>query len=63
MGGLFKSKVEKPKVEPPQRMPDEEDPAAKEARRKKLAEMRVRGGRESTILSQELSNTTGKLGG
>lgn len=62
MSGLFGSKAEKPKVEPPARMPDEEAPEAKEIRRQKLAEMRMRGGRESTILTQELSNTTGKLG-
>ena len=60
MGGLF---GKKPKVEPPSRMPDEQDPALIEARRKRLAEQRGRGGRESTILSEGLMGSAGKLGG
>lgn len=60
MAGLFGG--EKPKVEAPSRMPDSEDPAIKEERRRKLEEMRKRGGRDSTILSDELSGSAGKLG-
>jgi len=60
MGGLFK----KPKVEPPKvtRMPDEQDPAVLAERRRKEGEMRARGGRDSTIMSDALIGSTGKLG-
>lgn len=49
MANLFKSKV--PKPEDPARMPDEEDPAVIEARRRRVASAKARGGRESTILA------------
>jgi len=60
MGGLFK----KPKIDAPKvtRMPDEQDPAILAERRKKEAEMRARGGRDSTIMSDALVGATGKLG-
>ena len=60
MGGLFKTKT--PKLEPPTRMPDEKDPAILADRRKRIAEDRARGGRDSTIMSDNLVGATGKLG-
>lgn len=60
MANLFKPKM--PKVEKPTRMPDEQDPAVLAERRRQIAEMRQRGGRESTIMSDNLVGTTGKLG-
>ena len=60
MGSLFKPKM--PKVEPAARMPDPEDPAVLAARRQQMAEQRRRGGRESTIMSDNLMGSTGKLG-
>ena len=60
MANLFKPKM--PKVEPPSRMPDAQDPAVLAEKRRKQAEMRARGGRESTIMSENLSGSTGKLG-
>ncbi|PAQ00920.1 hypothetical protein LRP31_25520 [Mesorhizobium mediterraneum] len=59
MGGLF---PKAPKVEPASRMPDAQDPAILEERRRKLAEQRQRGGRDSTIMSDNLTGSTGKLG-
>lgn len=61
MGSLFKG-PKMPKPEPVTRMPDPEDPAVLEARRRQQEDMRRRGGRESTILSDELMGTGGKLG-
>jgi hypothetical protein len=61
MSGLFK-KPEQPKLPPVTRMPDQEDPAIKEERRRRAAEMRQRGGRDSTIMSDNLVGATGKLG-
>lgn len=60
MGNLFK----KPKIDKPEvvRMPDEQDPAVLAERRRKTAEMRQRGGRDSTIMSDALMGSTGKLG-
>jgi hypothetical protein len=60
MANLFKPKT--PKVEPATRMPDPEDPAIIAERRRKIAEQRQRGGRESTIMSENLMGATGKLG-
>lgn len=60
MSNLFK--VDKPKVERPARMPDPDDPAILEARRSRIAEQRQRGGRDSTIMSENLTGSTGKLG-
>lgn len=59
MGGLF---PKAPKVEPASRMPDAQDPAILEERRRKLAEQRQRGGRDLTIMSDNLTGSTGKLG-
>ncbi len=59
MSGLF---PKAPKVEPATRMPDAQDPAVLEERRRKVAEQRARGGRDSTIMSDNLSGSTGKLG-
>lgn len=61
MGGLFGNK-DKPKVEPPSRMPDRENPTLKAERTQRLEDMRKRGGRDSTIMSEELSGSAGKLG-
>jgi hypothetical protein len=61
MGGLFKG-PEKPKLPPPTRMPDVEDPAVLAERRRKEQEMRQRGGRDSTIMSDNLTGSVGKLG-
>ncbi len=60
MANLFKPKM--PKVEKPTRMPDEQDPEVLAERRRKQAEMRARGGRDSTIMSDNLTGSTGKLG-
>ncbi|AWC21388.1 hypothetical protein WHT83_06275 [Aminobacter sp. P9b] len=60
MANLFKPKM--PKVEAATRMPDPEDPAILAERRRKIAEQRQRGGRDSTIMSENLMGSTGKLG-
>lgn len=60
MANLFKTK--KPKMEDAARMPDPEDPAVVAERRKQIAEQRQRGGRDSTIMSDNLVGATGKLG-
>lgn len=57
---LFKGKT--PNVEPPIRMPHSEDRAVMAARRQRIQKDRQRGGRESTIMSDNLIGTTGKLG-
>ena len=60
MGGLFKKpKIDKPKVT---RMPDEQDPAVLAEGCRKEGEMRARGGRDSTIMSDALTGSVGKLG-
>lgn len=62
MSGLF-PKVKTPRIPPPTRMPDEADPAVLEAQRRKRAEMALRGGRQSTILTDALGDKVGgKLG-
>lgn len=69
MGGVFKSvgkvvgsllgtKQEAPAVIAPAVMPTPDDDAVNQARRRKAAELQSRGGRASTILSQDE-----KLGG
>ena len=60
MANLFKPKM--PKVEKATRMPDDQDPAVLAERRRKTAEMRQRGGRDSTIMSENLTGSVGKLG-
>jgi hypothetical protein len=60
MSGLFKRHKIEPK--PATRMPDPQDPEILEQRRKRIAEQRQRGGRESTIISENLTGSTGKLG-
>lgn len=60
MASLFKPKT--PKVEAASRMPDPEDPAIIAERRRKVAEAQQRGGRDSTIMSDNLIGATGKLG-
>lgn len=59
MSGLF---PKAPKVEAATRMPDSQDPAILEERRRKMAEQRQRGGRDSTIMSDNLTGSVGKLG-
>lgn len=58
MAALFS----KPKVPETTRMPDPEDPAILAERRRQIGEQRQRGGRESTIMSDNLIGATGKLG-
>lgn len=58
--GLFGGS--KPQLQPVTRMPDQQDPAVLEAKRKQQADMLARGGRDSTILSDSLMGTSGKLG-
>lgn len=62
MSGLF-SRPKTPAVAPPVKMADPMDPAILAERRKRAMDMQRRGGRESTILSEELSGSTGSLGG
>jgi hypothetical protein len=66
MGGLFDDPPKPPKPPPPAPMPDDQSPMVKEAERRKRGEWASRGGRASTILSQdEGSNqpyTRGTLG-
>ena len=59
MAGLFGST---PRQEPTPRMPDREDPTSIEARRRKLAELRQRSGRASTVMTDSLTGSTGHLG-
>jgi len=59
MGGLFNTKT--PKLPPPTRMPSQDDPEIRAARRRRIDEMRRRGGRRSTILTDEIASQ-GKLG-
>lgn len=65
MAGLFGAKA--PEVKPAAPLPDEYSPGVLEARRRQQANMMGRGGRRSTILSEEGDNggtfTDGKLGG
>ncbi|ESY02752.1 hypothetical protein [Mesorhizobium sp. LNJC405B00] len=60
MASLFKPKT--PKLEEPARMPDAQDPAVLAEKRRQMAEMRARGGRDSTIMSDNLTGSVGKLG-
>jgi len=66
MGSLFEDPPPPPKPAPPAPMPDSESPQVKEAERRRVAEWAMRGGRQSTILSQEEGSnapyTRGKLG-
>ena len=45
------------------RMPDPHDPAVEEARRRRIMTLGKTGGRESTIMSENLMGTHGKVGG
>lgn len=59
MSGLFSTpKVEKPPRPTP--MPDPDDVQARQARRQEMEMMRKRGGRESTILSGEVTGDYSK---
>lgn len=60
MGSLFKQKT--PELPKPTRMPDAQDPAVLAERRKRIADDKARGGRDSTIMSDNLIGATGKLG-
>lgn len=42
-----------PKPQPPARMPDPQSPEVLEARRRRVADLQARSGRESTILSDD----------
>lgn len=46
-------KPKPPKPQAPTRMPDPEDPEVLEARRRRVADVQARSGRESTILSDD----------
>ncbi len=59
MGGLF---PKPPKPPAPVAMPDPEDASVREAQRRRQAEMQARGGRDSTILSEGMMQTAGKMG-
>lgn len=64
MAALFGAKT--PEVKPSAPLPDEYSPGVLEARRRQQMDMMGRGGRRSTILSEEDSGgtfTDGKLGG
>ena len=64
MAGLFSPKT--PEVKPSAPLPDEYSPGVLEARRRQQMDMMGRGGRRSTILSEEGDSGTftgGKLGG
>lgn len=64
MAGLFGAKA--PEVKPAAPLPDEYSPGVLEARRRQQMEMMGRGGRRSTILSEDEGGGTfnsGKLGG
>lgn len=61
MSGLFKTAT--PKLPDPVRMPDPQDPAVLEAKRRQMADMQTRGGRQSTILTDTLAQSAGKVGG
>jgi hypothetical protein len=52
MAGLFKPNL--PPIPDPVRMPDPQDPALREAERQRIAEMKLHGGRLSTIMSDAL---------
>ena len=51
-----------PKPQPTARMPDPQSPEVLEARRRKIAEQQARGGRESTILSDDDAYSNSFLG-
>lgn len=54
MGGLFGGDPPPPpKPSPPAPMPDDQSPMVKEAERRRMAAILSRGGRQSTILSQD----------
>ena len=63
MAALFSPKT--PEVKPAAPLPDEYSPGVLEARRRQQANMMGRGGRRSTILSEDEGGTftDGKLGG
>lgn len=64
MAGLFAQKT--PEVKPAAPLPDEYSPGVLEARRRQQANMMGRGGRRSTILSEDDNGgmfSGGKLGG
>lgn len=52
-----------PTIPAPARMPDPQDPVALEARRKQQASIANRSGRSSTVLSDALMGSAGKVGG
>lgn len=54
----MKPKVDLPKETPTIAIPDEKDPAAIEARRRKMREAQQRGGRESTNMTGSGSPVT-----
>jgi hypothetical protein len=57
MGGLFGGGGDAPPPPPPPKppapMPDDQSPLVKEAGRRRMADFAGRGGRSSTILSQD----------
>ncbi len=64
MAALFSPKT--PEVKPAAPLPDEYSPGVLEARRRQQMDMMGRGGRRSTILSEEGDSgifSGGKLGG
>ena len=59
MAGLF-GRPKTPEVKPPAPMPDENDPAQREAARRRVSSMRATSGRRSTILSGEGMGSMGE---
>jgi len=66
LGSLFSDPPKPPKPPVPAPMPDDQSPMVKEAERAKRSEWMARGGRQSTILSQDegsnMPYSRGKLG-
>ena len=57
------SGIQMPKIPQPVKMPDLQDPALIEQRKQQLAKLNDTGGRQSTIMSESLMGSAGKLGG
>ena len=54
MGKMLGLNPKMPKLQPVERMPEQDDATVQEARKKRQAEMKARGGRESTIMTDSV---------
>lgn len=54
MGKMLGMNPSMPKLKPVEKMPEQDDATVQEARKKRQAEMRNRGGRESTIMTDSV---------